>query len=209
MRQGRRHRERKPGRRSPFRDPKLRILIVCEGEVTEKQYLRGFERTRRALIFKSRSLTNMVFQGLSWRSQSAEEGRRAEGEKRTGQLSDFDAVWCVFDVDEHPNVSEAKTMARDNGVELAISNSCFELWLLLHFRESPRMQDRQRIQSMLKKHVPKYDKRIEFEVFRPHCETAMKRAAQMDQLAEDVTDPGRNPTTGVYKLLKRIADDNS
>ena len=26
----------------------IRILIVCEGEISEKQYIRGFEKSRRA-----------------------------------------------------------------------------------------------------------------------------------------------------------------
>jgi hypothetical protein len=30
-------------------------------------------------------------------------------------------VWCVFDVDIHPNLPEAKQQARDNGLSLAIS----------------------------------------------------------------------------------------
>src|SRR4051794_35474561 len=37
----RRNRDRKPARRPPFRDPKPRLLIVCEGKVTEPQYFLG------------------------------------------------------------------------------------------------------------------------------------------------------------------------
>lgn len=37
----RRDRNRRPARRSQFQKPKPVILIVCEGEVTEPQYLRG------------------------------------------------------------------------------------------------------------------------------------------------------------------------
>ena len=58
-----------------------------------------------------------------------------------------------FDVDEHPGISDAKQMARASGIKLAISNPCFELWLLLHFREQPGPQNRHRIQHILKTHV--------------------------------------------------------
>jgi hypothetical protein len=46
-----------------------------------------------------------------------------------------DEVWCVFDVDEHPKLAEARDQANANGIQLAVSNPCFELWLLLHFQE--------------------------------------------------------------------------
>lgn len=35
----RRDRERKPARRAPSLDPKPILLVVCEGDVTEKDYL--------------------------------------------------------------------------------------------------------------------------------------------------------------------------
>ena len=40
----RRERERRPARRTATREPKRRLLVVCEGRVTEPQYLRGLER---------------------------------------------------------------------------------------------------------------------------------------------------------------------
>ncbi len=43
----RRNRERKEGRRKPFLDPKPVLLVVCEGEKTEKQYLEEFAKDCR------------------------------------------------------------------------------------------------------------------------------------------------------------------
>jgi hypothetical protein len=42
MSQSLRNRDRKPGRRQPYRDPRPIILIVCEGKNTEPQDLEGF-----------------------------------------------------------------------------------------------------------------------------------------------------------------------
>ncbi len=116
----------------------------------------------------------------------------------------YDAVWCVFDVDDHPQVADARQMARANGIELAISNPCFALWLLLHFRESPGMQPRDTMRRMLSRHVPGYDKRVEFTVYAEGYPQAVKRAEQMDKKAEEDGDSGRNPTTGVYRLTREI-----
>ena len=40
----------------------------------------------------------------------------------------YDSVSCVFGVDDHPHIPDATAMARDKGIELAVSNQCFELW---------------------------------------------------------------------------------
>ena len=95
-------------------------------------------------------------------------------------------------------------MARDNAIDLAVSNPCFELWLLLHFRESPGMQDRAKIKTMLTQHVPEYDKHVEFTAYSAGYEQAVTRAKRVDELAESAGEPGRNPTTGVYKLTELI-----
>jgi hypothetical protein len=209
MTKRRREHERRPGRRAPFLEPKPLILIVCEGVVTEKQYLLGYARTRRAAKFrvdvanKHGVPKTLVGIAKDWKIDAE---RRARHERDA--FLEYDEVWCIFDVDEHPDIGDAIQMARDNHIELAISNPCFELWLLLHFRDCPGMEDRRSIQAMLKTYLPKYDKRIDFEDFKPHCEAAVRRAVQLDQLAKQINELGRNPTTGVYKLLRKIGDES-
>lgn len=116
----------------------------------------------------------------------------------------YDSVWCVFDIDEHPRVGEAMEMARDNDICLAISNPCFELWLLLHFRDNPGAQIRDRMKTMLIKHVPEYDKHVDYAAYSAGYGQAVTRASRMDQDAEEVHEPRRNPTTGVYRLTELI-----
>ncbi len=202
----RRNRERKPGRRPSFRSPKPVILVVCEGRATEPEYISGFQKGCRnprvnVELADEHGVPRTVVEIAKNLKRDAE--RKAKNEKDDNLA--YDAVWCVFDVDVHPGISDAKQMERDNDIDLAISNPCFELWLLLHFREDPGMQDRHTIQGMLKGFVPGYDKRIVFEMFRLKYPDAEKRAVQLDSLAESVGEPGRNPTTGVYKLLRAIA----
>lgn len=58
-------------------------------------------------------------------------------DKRRNDL-DIDHYWCVVDVESpqpHPHLNGARQMARDNGISLAISNPCFELWLILHHQD--------------------------------------------------------------------------
>jgi hypothetical protein len=202
----RRDRDRKPGRRTPFREPKPIILIVCEGKNTEPQYFDGFARDcRNSRVTIKIAPEHGVPKTLVEIAKKYKKEADAAA-KRDKNLA-YDSVWCVFDVDNHPNLSDARQMAHDNGILLAISNPCIELWLILHFRESPGMQDRDRMRRLLRKHVPDYDKHVVYTTYSTGYEQAVMRAKRMDTSAEAEGDSGRNPTTGVYKLTELIREN--
>ena len=116
----------------------------------------------------------------------------------------FDSVWVMFDVDEHPRVDDAKIMARDNGIGVAVSNPCIELWLYLHFAESPGMQDRHKMLRLVKEKLPSYNKHIRFADFADGVSSSQARAKRLDEQADLDGDAGRNPTTSVWKLIDDI-----
>jgi RloB-like protein len=200
-----RNRERRPGRGASRVEPKKVILVVCEGENTEPQYLQGLMKSCRNSrvdieIAREHGVPKTLVEiAKRIKLANANEARR----ERDRNLA-YDAVWCLFDVDEHPGIPDAKQMARDNEIDLAISNPCFELWLLLHFRDSPGMQSRAKIHRMLRSHVPAYDKHVDYSAYEPRYADAVKRAQRLDKLADRDGEPGRNPTTGVYKLTEQI-----
>jgi hypothetical protein len=114
-----------------------------------------------------------------------------------------DEVWCVVDVDEF-DISEALTAAAKKGVNLAISNPCFEYWLLLHFElcTAPlaRYDD---VQRRLTKHVPRYDKtRLCFADFAPGVDDALQRARS--RCGAPGEEHVRNPSTGVWALVQQV-----
>ena len=53
----------------------------------------------------------------------------------------FDEVWCVFDMDvqnsdkDFANFDNSIDRAKSLGYNVAYSNDCFELWLLLHYKD--------------------------------------------------------------------------
>jgi len=201
----RRDRHRRPARRPPFREPKPIILIVCEGKNTEPQYFDGFKRNCRnprveILIAREHGVPKtLVETAKEYKSMAEADAKR----KRDENLA-YDSVWCVFDVDEHPHIPDARQMARDNDIELAISNPCFELWLLLHFRESPGMQHRHKLREILVRHVPGYDKEVDYAIYSDGYPQAVKRATRLATTAAGAGEPGRNPSTDVYKLTEII-----
>ena len=203
-----RNRHRRKGRRPAFRDPKPTILVVSEGDVTEPEYLRGLERAfsnPRVTIEVARE-HGVPMTLVRIAKQYKDEAEESATREKDDNLA-YDSVWCVFDIDEHPTVGEAKEMARDNGIYLAISNPCIELWLLLHFSDSPGMQDRAAMKERLKKHVPKYDKHVDYQTYGPGYLQAVARARKMDQDAIRAREPHRNPTTGVYELTELICGE--
>lgn len=206
MSDNRRDRDRKNSRRNPFREPKPRILVVTEGEVTEPEYLKAFATAFKNQLFDVKVAgehghdpKSMVGIAKDYLQKS---NRHAE--TKGDEFLRYESVWCVFDVDDHLRIPEAKVMASDNGIHLAISNPSFELWLLLHFRECPGPQHRDKILEMLKDSVPGYCKHVDFKHYISGYDDAVRRATKMDELAVEISEEGRNPTTGVYKLTRLI-----
>lgn len=201
----RRDRTRLPARRAPWREPKPRILCVCEGALTEPQYLRAVTAHYRnprvnVIIEPGAGVPRTLVERAKQRKRDAE----ASAKQQADDNLIFDQVWCVHDVDDHPRLDEARVMARDNGIELAVSNPSFELWLLLHLRENPGARHRRDVARLLKQLLPNYDKRVIFEHFVHGYEDAVKRARRLDEMAEQEGDRGRNPTTGVWRLTESI-----
>ena len=208
MSSNRRNRPRRPARRDPWRDPKPLILCVCEGKKTEPQYLKAFTaycrnpRVRLQVEPGPGVPRTLVDRAKLMKRDAERESKR----QKDGWLA-FDEVWCVFDVDEHPRLDEARVMARDNGISLAVSNPSFELWLLLHFRDDPGAQTRDTLLESLKAFIPDYDKNIQFQHWENGYSQAVTRARTLDKIAFDAGQEGRNPTTGVWRLTESIRGD--
>lgn len=199
-----RDRDRRLGRRPAFRTPKKRILIVCEGANTEPQYFRQFADAHRDAIVDVETAAAGGVPLSVVREAKRLKNLAIAAAKRGDQYLKYDSVWAAFDVDVHPHVPEALAMAKQNAIKVAMSNPCFELWLFLHLRNSPGMIHRHVIQAKLKRIVPKYIKNVDYTVYREGYEMAVERAKGLDALAADVGEPGRNPTTGVYRLTESI-----
>jgi len=202
---GKRNRSRRPARRAPFKEVKPLLLVVTEGAVTEPEYLNGFARwcanPRVEIVVEPGAGAPKSIAKTAKRLKQAAE-KRARGEKDDNLR--YDEVWCVFDVDDHPGLPEAKQIAASNGLELAISNPCIELWLLLHFREQPGMQSRDQLMALLKSDLPDYDKHVDFKIYQARYDGAAERARRLEQECVRDDEEGRNPSTGFWRLTASI-----
>ncbi|MDN3353126.1 RloB family protein [Actinomadura sp. DC4] len=189
---GRRREGRTSRNPSPRRRLSRRVLIVCGGQKTEKQYLDGLKRAERnpsvsvAIKTNPRSPSEVVNHAHKLKRQSPE---------------DFDDVWCVFDVDEFRDIDRAADLARRHRVGLAISNPCFELWLLLHFDDrtaySPSYAS---LLPLLRTHLPDYDKTdLAFTAYATGIQQACSRARSLEPTGEA---PYVNPSTGMWQVVE-------
>jgi hypothetical protein len=190
-------------RRPGFREPLARFLIVCEGEVTEPRYFRHLRLQERGLV-EVKVVPGGVPKTVVELAVKLKKDAEAEAKRRKDANLRYDHVWCVFDIDEHPFVREAKHQARDNAIEVAVSNPCFELWLLLHFQKQTAHIERDRVAHLCRTHMPGYKKEPRCELLTPRQAEALTRAARLDDWQATRGNAGANPSTGVHHLVRQI-----
>jgi hypothetical protein len=113
----------------------------------------------------------------------------------------FDEVWCVFDVDEFDDdIKTATENARRAEISLAISNPCFEFWLLLHFKEHTAwLNGAGAAKSALCRYLAAYDKsKLDFTVFAPGIADAIDRGRRLTESGST------NPSTTMWRLAATV-----
>lgn len=193
------------GRRSASRTRRKRFLLVCEGIVTEREYFYAFaHQLRHPMVHVEISKEQGV--PLTVVKKAIELRALAEVEAKTERDDNlrYDSVWAVIDVDEHPKPEETLSLAAANGIRVARSNPCFELWAFLHFGDQRAHIERGKLASALRKHLPGYEKRLPYEKLKEQYPVALARARKLDAEASRLSSPGRNPTTGVHVLTEEI-----
>jgi hypothetical protein len=174
------------GRRTPHREPLPRVLVVCEGIRTEKGYFQSLKHTHRIpidLVIEAGGTPKRLVEIAVKLKQEADALAHGRGDPNLK----FDEVWCVFDVDEHPYLSEAKKQAKDNQIQVAISNPCFELWVLLHFRAQTSHIERDIVQRACRELLPGYDKNLPYDKLWPRYADALDRAKKLDLCSASTT----------------------
>lgn len=185
-------------RRSSRHQDRGSVLIVVGADRTEADYLHGLRRHVGAS-----TMTMRVIARPGSPDQLVEYARDSCGRDR------YDEVWCVTDVDHYEReggkVTRAMNLAAKAGIHLAVSNPCFEIWLLLH-REScaTPCENCTAVLRKLRRRLPAYDKtRLKFVDFAHGLDEALTRAERLEPTGRD---HARNPSTSVWRLVKAILE---
>lgn len=127
-------RERKTfKRKSGFRDATL-FVIATEGENTEPDYFEALKNHNDWLSPKVHIEIIPSKNGLS--SVSYVLGALSEF-KKNYRIREDDELWIVFDRDQGSlgvkQLKECIQQCKQKRIHYALSNPCFELWILLHY----------------------------------------------------------------------------
>ena len=205
----RRRRSPKPLRRTTgIRPPRKTLLVFCEGARTEPEYLEALRRepavreTASVDIRIDADSAGFTPLGLVRRAIAARARAHAED-------SEIDEVWCVFDVEwpkNHPGLLEAEKLADSHGINLAVSNPCFEVWLVLHFAGQEGWLDNVGARKLRRKYDSRADKGLDPDRYMPHRQVAADRAARLEQRhSQDGTVfPHDNPSSGMHRLISSV-----
>jgi hypothetical protein len=179
-------------------------LLVCEGSKTERIYFNRF-RTRRnnlRIITPDSKFTdpeNLV-------DFAIRQKHELELDVNSG-----DRVWCVFDTDENTDraIRNAVKRAKSNGIEIALSNPCFEIWYLIHFCDWTKSSSVKEVNEELKDRLPRYSKSEDvFDELEPKRAEAIRRAINLVRMhsrnKRTEFDMKSNPCTSVHHVVNSI-----
>lgn len=189
------------------RDASL-VVIACEDTYAVRHYFARF-RTRRVQF--------VVVPTEGGRSSPRDVLSRLDGFKENEATEEGDCFWICIDTDHWvqsnhiQNLREVLQQCRQKDYGVAISNPCFELWLLLHFEESSAKacSTCDDVVSALRRVTGGYQKnRCDLLVILPsQVELAVTRAKGMDTHPNEVLPP--YPVTRVYRLIERLKSRDS
>lgn len=199
-------------RQEAFREPHKSILIVCEGEKTEPIYFNALKAKLRLIMVD----VEIVGEGAAPitvvnRAIELRKHRRYIA-KKSMTKAEYEIIYCVFDVEApapHESLANAVIKAKDNKLEVILSNPCFEYWYILHFRKtSAPFSSSQNVKSALRREHSAYsesDTTI-FNVVYPKTSDAIRHSKEVlneqHNDAEDLRDC--NPSTHVHKIVEYL-----
>ncbi|MEV1044347.1 RloB family protein [Streptomyces sp. NPDC049916] len=186
------------------RPEQRRFLIYCEGERTENQYFKGLSADLRTLPVAIR-LGGEHGEPQSLVRAAVEHQKRAPHSPQDRRTA-YDEVWCVIDVEAptpHGRLDSALELARQHGIEVALTNPCFELWVMLHFQDVTSYKTSDQAQreleklggcgySTARKHIAYDSLRNGFEQARSRAEALRSRSSKGHR---------QNPWTDVDRLV--------
>ncbi|HEX6360636.1 MAG TPA: RloB family protein [Actinophytocola sp.] len=155
------------------------MVIFCEGEASEPDYINALKR-----LPEVRGNTSINIEIATERGVPLPLVRRAVERACDDEV---DECWCVFDVEwpkHHPNLDEAVRLAQEHGIRLAISNPCFELWLILHFEEQTAFLSTADAERKSHKLDGRAGKRIDAAAYMDRRTTATVRALRLSRRHE-------------------------
>jgi hypothetical protein len=189
------------------------FVVAAEDTYAPDQYFNGLAIPRVKVLV----IPTPVGSGHSAPVHVVERLKEAHARMRErGEIQTDDEFWVLVDTDHHFKPShiagtlDALRAARDSGFFHAVSDPCFETWLLLH-HEAPQpgipLSNPDQVETRLRQVLGRYNKRsIDTNRFTLEgARTAIARARALEADPDDLASHRpASPGTRVYRLMERV-----
>ena len=192
----------KPLKRAAGKRKELRTIVVfCEGLNSEPDYVNGLKELPVVADNTALNIEIHPKQGAPLTLVQMAAARKQDDE--------VDECWCLFDVEwpqHHPNLTAALALAKEKGISLAISNPCFEVWLILHHKSYTRFANTSAVERTSRMLDKRTGKSIDASLYMPLRKDAAHRAILLDQnhVLAGTKFPHDNPSSGMYRFLAAV-----
>jgi len=195
-----------------------RHLFVTEGTKTEPYYLQGWIDL---ICQRYGSAAKRQFEIHGEGTNTLDLLQRAE-ERQYNRSGDFQHVWILYDKDDFPADSFDNTEGRcealnrrfqeegrDTRFHALWSNSCIELWFVLHFSYLVSDIDRGQYQEILSQCLGRHYEKNDPELFAdlyPHLDEAIRNAKRlMERYPDNIPPSQKAPATKLYELAEHLS----
>lgn len=191
------------------RKAKKIILIGAEGKnQTERKYFKAFNQVQSEYKI-------MAGKGNNTDPVGVVEDLLKSAKQEELDLKDGDILACFIDVDfkngRDQELRAAMKLARQNNVSVFLSNPCFEIWYLLHFRYSTKLYgSNEEVIKELDSYISDYSKSKDvYDLIENKIDQALLNTKRLESyhLENGTNDRLKKlPSTEAYKLIEMILE---
>jgi hypothetical protein len=209
-------------RQGGFRNAEKMFVLSYEGSVSEKKY---FEDFRKSELFNNSGIIEIIsLKRPSGRGSDPISVKNLLHEaKREYRFKGTDEFWLIIDRDDwemvhHYNFDQlVADCMKEKNFYLAMSNPCFEIWLILHLKDINEYDEAEKLRILANEKISKYknyidgvlseiqgrgyNKRPNPRVFLPLTKIAIERARELDKSND--TYP-KQLGSHIFKLIERL-----
>ena len=191
------------------RKTKKIILVGAEGKnQTERKYFKAFNQVQSEYKI-------MAGKGNNTDPVGVVEDLLKSAKQEELDLKDGDMLACFIDVDfkkgRDQELRAAMKLARQNNISVFLSNPCFEIWYLLHFRYSTKLYgSNEEVIKELGSYISDYSKSKDvYDVIENKIDQALLNTKRLESyhLENGTNDSLKKlPSTEAYKLIEMILE---
>lgn len=212
-------------REGGFLEAEKMFVLSYEGKVSEKKY---FEDFRKSELFNDSGLIEVISlkRPKNRGSDPISVKKLLQEAKKEYRFKDTDEFWLIIDRDNWEEIHNhnfdklVDDCKKENNFFLAMSNPCFEIWLILHLKDISEFDEEEKVKIMSNERVSNsknyidkilskiqgrsYNKRPNPQVFLPLTRTAIRRAKELNDENQDYP---KQLGTHIYKLIEKLIAD--